>query len=275
MRRLLTIGLIVMLACGNWTVVHGQEKTTIDTLECSIIGFSAGIMMPGWGTSSVTTGGNMRDLYAGPYLDFALEYDYKYKSGWMITAEGDLWFGMTNDNLKDREIRLGDILTPNGQAMAFNGVDGLVAANNRTLAARVGLAKIINVLPKNPDSGILLKLSGGWLMQKTVFWQDMSESAVPQLRGDYAKLYDHLRHGAVLTQSVGFTYMSNYITYINVKIELSVSESVMWSTRPYQIDNLMGLNGKDNNTYFDMFYGLKLTWMFPLMGKTTYDYYYY
>jgi hypothetical protein len=37
----------------------------------------------------------------------------------------------------------------------------------------------------------------------------------------------------------------------------------------------MGLNGKDNNRYLDFMVGLKLTWMFPLTGKTSYDYYYY
>jgi hypothetical protein len=43
----------------------------------------------------------------------------------------------------------------------------------------------------------------------------------------------------------------------------------------YCAPDQMGLNGKDNNKYFDLMYGLRLSWMFPLMGKTTYDYYYY
>ena len=45
--------------------------------------------------------------------------------------------------------------------------------------------------------------------------------------------------------------------------------------RPYQLDNQIGLNGKDSSRYFDLLYGIRLSWMFPLMGKTTYDYYYY
>ncbi|MBR6844288.1 MAG: hypothetical protein IKM79_04215 [Bacteroidales bacterium] len=253
-----------------------QEKEKADTLECHIIGFSTGLLIPGSGSASEgTLGSNMKDLYAAPYLDFSIECDYKYKSGWMMTLDGDLWFGLNSNNLQQREVRLGSVYTSLGQALAFNGTDGNVAAHNRSLAARLGVAKIIPVIPENPNSGIMLKFSGGWLMQKTVFTQDMNESAVPQLRGRYAKLYDHLRNGAVLTQSVGFCYMSNYLTYINFKVELSVSESLMWSSRPYVIDNVAGLNGKDNNRYFDMFYGLKLTWLFPLMGKTTYDYYYY
>ena len=253
-----------------------QEKLKADTLECHIIGFSFGALMPSGGSASEgAMGGNMKDLYKGPYLDYALECDYKYSSGWLVTLEGDLWMGYNGDNLQLRAERMGDIYTPAGHALSWGGTDGVVTAYNRSLAARVGVGKIIRVIPDNPNSGILLKLSGGWMMQKTVFTQDMNEGSVPQLLGDYQKLYDHLRNGVVLTQSLGFCYMSNYLTYINFKVEFSVSESMLWSSRPYQIDNVMGLNGKDNNRYFDLFYGMKLTWMFPLMGKTTYDYYYF
>ena len=271
-RRIAALAACMILAMSTWA----QEKESPDTLQCHIIGFSFGTLAPGFGsTSTGMTGGNMADLYKGPYIDFALECDYKYQSGWMMTLEGDLWFGLTSDNLQQRVERMSSVFTPSGYAMGWNGTDGDVAAYNRSLAARIGVAKILKVIPDNPNSGVLLKLSGGWMMQKTVFSQDMKESAVPQLSGEYAKLYDHLRNGAILTQSVGFCFMSNYLTYINFKIELSVSECMMWSSRPYQIDNVMGLNGKDPNRYFDLLYGMKLTWMFPLMGKTTYDYYYF
>ena len=268
-----TILTLAALAC--LLTATGQVKEHPDTLQCHVIGFSFGTLVPGSGSSSIAAGGNMRDLYKPPYLDFGLEADYKYASGWMMTLNGDMWIGYNSDNLLQRVERMGDVYTDNGYAMSWSGVDGVVTAYNRSLAARIGVAKIIRVLPDNPNSGILLGLGAGWMMQKTVFVQDMSESAVPQVTGDYGKLYDHLRNGAMLTQSVGFCYMSNYQTYINLKVELTVSECLMWSSRQYQIDNLMGLNGKDNNRYFDMLYGVKLTWMFPLMGKTTYDYYYY
>ena len=144
-----------------------------------------------------------------------------------------------------------------------------------TTAARIGGGKIIPVLKGNPNSGLLLKVSGGWFLQQTVFHQEFTEAPVPQVVDEYGKLYDHLRNGAILTESIGFVFMSNYSTYVNVRISFDISQCFSWSSRPYIIDNKMGLNGKDNNRYFDLLYGVKLTWMFPLMGKTTYDYYYY
>lgn len=272
MKRIILTAITLLTMLGSWA----QEKKQADTLQCPVIGFSFGTLMPAGGSASTgTVGGNMADLYKGPYLDFGIEGDYKFASGWMLTLNGNLWFGYNSDNLLRRDERYPHIFLPGNFAMSWSGVDGNVYAHNRSLAARVGVAKILRVIPGNPNSGILLGMNGGWVMQKTIFTQDMNESAVPQILGNYGKLYDHLRNGVMLTQSVGFCYMANYLTYVNLKIEFTVSECLMWSSRSYQIDNLMGLNGKDPNRYFDLLFGVKLTWMFPLMGKTTYDYYYY
>lgn len=258
------------------TVSHGQEKHGIDTLQCHIVGFSFSALTPLSGSNSGDMpGGSMKDLYNGPYLNFALEWDYKTKRNWMVSVEGDLWFGYNSDNLTLRAERMGDIYTSQGYLMGMDGSDGVVTLYNRGFAVRPGIGKIIPLFRKNPDSGILLKLSGGWMMQKTVNTQDMNEGEVPQLDEKMMPLYDHLRHGLILTESVGFIYMSNRSTYINFKITFDLSQCFSWSTRPYIIDKVMGLNGKDNNRYFDLMGGVKLSWMFPFTGKTSYDYYYY
>lgn len=257
------------------TMTRGQVKLTVDTLECHIIGFSAGALMPGGGSASTgALGGNMKDLYKGPYLDFNISCDYKYQSNWMVTLDADLWFGYNSDNLQHREQRM-SIYSSSGILYSWGGYDGAVTAYNRGISARLGGAKIIPVIKGNPNSGIMLKLSGGWFMQKTVFTQDMNESPVPQINGDYGKIYDHMRNGAMLTEGIGFVFMSNHLTYVNVKVMFEVNQCLSMSTRPYQLDDYMGLNNKDNNLYFDLMYGVRLSWMFPLMGKTTYDYYYY
>ena len=269
--------LILIAFLGTFiTGAKAQVKLTVDTLECHIVSFSVGMLAPAWGAhTGGMPNGSMSDLYKSPYIDFGLEWNYKYQNNWMLAFDADLWFGGSSDNLQQREVRMGNVYTHGGYAMSWGGYDGVVTAYNRGIAARPGVAKIITVLPKNPNSGILVKLSGGWFMQKTVFTQDFNQTPVPQLSGNYAKLYDHLRNGAILTESIGFVYMSNYSSYINVKLTFDLSQCWSWSSRPYTIDNLMGLSGKDHNTYFDLLYGFRLTWMFPFTGKTTYDYYYY
>ena len=234
------------------------------------------MLIPGAGNNSQgRTGGNMGDLYGWPYLDFAIEWNYKWQSGWLAGLDADIWFGMNGDNLEGRVERMGNVFNPGETSMAVNGEDGVITAYNRALALRPSVGRIVQLLPKNPNSGLLLKVSGGWFMQKTIFHQDFNHPQVYALNGDYAKLYDHLRNGLMLTESVGFIYMSNYLTYVNFKITFDISQCWSWSSRPWQIDNTMGLNGKDNSRYFDLLYGIRITWMFPFTGKTTYDYYYY
>ena len=258
------------------TVSLSQVKLRVDTLECHMIGFSFGVQTPLSGSNSLgLTGGTMKDLYEGPYLDFGLECDYKFQENWMVTLEGDLWFGYNSDNLKLRAERMGDIYTSQGYLMSWGGTDGVVTMYNRGISVRPGVARMFNILPKNPNSGVFVKLSGGWFMQKTAHSQDMNESLVPQVNDAYGKLYDHLRNGVMLTESIGFLYMSNYINYVNFKVEFFASECWSWSKRPYIIDNVMGLNGKDESRHFDLMVGVKLSWLFPLTGRTSYDYYYY
>lgn len=271
--------IIILVGHSQLPVAHGQVKINPDTLECHVVSFSVGALAPGGGSNSLgLTGGNMSDLYGWPYLDFALEWSYKYMVGgnnFLAGLDADIWIGLSGDNLSNRVERMGNVFNPGETAMAVNGEDGVVTAYNRALSLRPSIGTIIPVLPKNPNSGLLLRLSGGWFMQKTVFHQDFNHPQVYQLSGEYAKLYDHLRNGVMLTESVGFVFMSNYMTYANFKVEFTVNECWSWSSRPYLIDNVMGLNGKDNSRYFDLLYGLRLTWMFPFTGKTTYDYYYY
>ncbi len=258
------------------TVSLSQVKLSVDTLECHVIGFSAGLLTPGGGSASGGLGGgNMGDLYGSPWLDFSLNCDYKYQSNWLVTLDADLWFGWNSDNLQQRSDRMPNVYLPNGIAYSWGGTDGYLGAYNRGISARIGGGKIIPVIKGNPNSGIFLKLSGGWFLQQTVFNQEYTEAPVPQVTGEYKKLYDHLRNGAILTESIGFVFMSNYSTYVNVRLSFDISQCLSWASRPYTIDNVMGLNGKDKNTYFDLMGGVKLSWMFPFTGKTSYDYYYY
>ena len=257
--------------------VKGQVKLQADTLECHMVGFSVGGLAPLSGSSTGLPHGNMKDLYGGIYMDYTIGWAYKWANGWMATLDADMWIGSLNNgnNLMQREERLSNIYNSHGASMGWNGLNGEVAAYNRALSARPGVAYIVRFLPKNPNSGLLLKMSAGWMTQKTVFSQGYTQPLVPQLNGRYAQLYDHRRNGLMLTESIGFIYMSNYLTYVNLKVSFELSQCWSWSSRPYQIDNLMGLNGKDHGRYFDLLGGVNISWIFPFTGKTTYDYYYY
>lgn len=270
------LAIIVMMAIsfnGN-----AQEKLTQDTMECHIVGFNFGTVFPSPGGSfgkapdgtkaQYTT---MYDLYKFPFLNFGLNGIYKYKSNWLVFLDGDFFFG--SDNLRSRNLRMADLFTRDSIIIGTNGTDAVVTCYNRGFSVRAGAGKIFRVSKKNPNSGILVKLSGGWIQQQTIF--NLNEVQAPQIDDAYAKLYDHQRMGGVLTEGIGYWFMSNNLNLVNFYFTFELSQSWMKSTREYTIDQLAGLRGKDSNRYFDLTYTLKFCWMFPLKGKTSYDYYYY
>jgi len=277
-RGALATVLFVACAAGSG---RAQVDLRMDTLECPIIGFNAGLMMPSAAMSFETSpeglhskNGTMASLYEPPYLSFGIDAFYKFRNNWLLSAEGDLWFGLTSNNLKHRIERMGDVFTRDSIVVGTNGTDANVTCYNRGLSFQLGAGKLFPLKPeRNPNSGILARVSGGYMFQQTIFL--MNSEVSPQLNGDYAYLYDHQRHGFMLTEGIGYWFMSARSDLANVYVAFEVSQCWSWSTREYQIDHFLGLQGKDDNRYFDLIYGIKVCWMFPLRGKTTHDYYFY
>jgi len=250
-----------------------------DTIECPIVGFNVGLKVPSTlfsfetapdGTRSQRA--TMASLYKGPWMDYGINAIYKYKSNWLLTLDGNIWMG--SNNLRQRDERMGSVFTRDSIVIGTGGYDAAVTCYNRGLGFMGGVGKIFTLQPeKNPNSGLFARLQGGYMFQQTIFM--LNNAQAPQVDGDYALLYDHQRQGFLMGEGVGFWFMSNRANLINFYVELNVQQCWSWSTRDYTIDNYLGLQGKDNNRYFDMLYTLKLCWMFPLKGRQAHDIYFY
>ena len=249
-----------------------QVKLTQDTLATPIIGFNFGTVFP---SDKLSTENGMYDLYESPFLNFGLEAGYKFKSNWIVSVEGNLTFGAKEDNLRNKAERMPAAFSHDTVPIVIgaNGADATASCYNRMLSLRVGGGKIITLGHKNPNSGIMVGLYGGIMQQKTIF--KMNDEKAPQLQDDYARLYDHKRRGFTLTESVGYWFMSNKANFFNFHVTFEVTQCWNHSVRDYVIDEVMNLHGPDNTKYFDLFYSFKITWMFPLKGKTAYDYYFF
>ena len=275
MKKILISLLLGLVSIG----VEAQVITHVDTIECSIIGFRVGAVAPSSAFSYCKTPsgdkdtiGTMADLYKAPYINFGVDYKYKFLSNWLISATGDFYFG--NDNLTQQQDRMGIWSSdPTPIIIGTNGTDANITCYNRGIALQIGVGKIFAFSDKNPNSGLIARMGGGWQQNHTVF--TLHDVHAPQIEGDYARLYDHQRRGAILTESIGYIFMSNHRNLMNASIEFEISQFWSHSTRDYMIDHVMGLQGPDNNRYFDLLYSIKLTWMFPLTGRPTYDYFYY
>lgn len=248
---------------------YAQIKLTQDTLATPIVGFS---FSTAFADNKLSTDNGVFDLYKNPMLCYGLEAGYKFKSNWLALVDGSLVIG---GELKDKAERMPAAFSHDVIPIVIgtNGVDANASCYMRALTMRVGGGKIFTLGEKNPNSGILLAMYGGIQQQKTIFM--MNDENAPQLQNDYARLYDHKRRGFTLSESVGYWFMSNKANFFNFHITFEVTQCWNHSVRDYVIDEVMNLHGPDNTKYFDMLYTVKLTWMFPLKGKTAYDYYFF
>lgn len=265
MKKIYFIALTVFL----FNSVSAQVKLTQDTLETPYFGFNFGTIIA---SDKFSTENGMHDLYPSPYLNYSIETGYKFKSNWIVSLEGSLIMG---NDLRNKEQRMPAVFSHDTVPFVIgtNGTDATASCYNRALALRVGGGKLFTIGDRNPNSGILLRLYGGILQQKTIFM--LNDVNAPQIQGDYARLYDHKRRGFTLTESVGYWFMSNNYNFFNFYIAFEVTQCWNHSVRDYVIDNTMNLHGADNTKYFDLFYNIKISWMFPLKGKTAYDYYFF
>ena len=274
----LSAALNALSAQGQGTRNGGAAGGVLDTFSCPIVGFSVAGVMPsagaskaaGWNGSGVAP--TMADLYKAPYLDFGLHFIYKSRQHWVFSLDAGIWFG--GDNLQYRTDRMGSVFSRDSIVIGTNGTDANVTCYNRHLAFQGGVGKIIPLAPqKNPNSGLLLKVGAGYQRGQSIFM--LNDVNAPQLDDDYALLYDHQRHGFMLTEAVGYWFMSNHANLVNCALTFEVSQLWSRSTRDYVIDYRAGLQGPDNSHYFDLLYTLRFTWMFPLKGKTVREYYFY
>ena len=249
--------------------LSAQIKLTQDTLSTPIIGFS---FATGFASDKLSTDNGISDLYENPMLIYGLEAGYKFKSNWLAMVDGSLVIG---GDLRDKAERMPAAFSHDAVPIVIgtNGVDATATCYMRALTLRLGGGKIFTLGDKNPNSGIMLMMYGGLQQQKTIFM--MNDEKAPQLQDDYARLYDHKRRGFTLTESVGYWFMSNKANFFNFHVTFEVTQCWNHSVRDYVIDEVMNLHGPDNTNYFDLFYTIKLTWMFPLKGKTAYDYYFF
>lgn len=263
------LSLLACLAVGT-LLADAQIKLTKDTIQCPIIGFNVGLVAP----LESRNNGNMVDLYKPPYLYYGLDATYKLKTNWLFSVDGGIVIG--SDNLRDRYDRMGSVYSDDYYPLVIStgGVDAEAACFNRALSFRAGAGKILPFnMQRNPNSGLALRLLGGFWQQKTIFM--LNNEHAPQLEGDYARLYDHKRRGFSLTQSVGYHFMSNESSMLNFSVTAELTQIWSHSVRDYVIDNLLGIHGPDNNKYFDLLFNIKVCWMIPLKGRTTYDFYFY
>ncbi len=207
-------------------------------------------------------GGDMAKRF-GFNSGVGLFVNLKTQSNWMFGLEGTFFFG---NKVKERSV-LDPLRTPEGEIIDMNGefADVLMLERGFTVTGTVGY--LLPVWGPNPNSGILFKLGGGLMQHKIRL--EANRNDVPQLKGDYKKGYDRLSNGFMLSQFVGYQYLSNR-RLVNFFGGVEFFQGFTTGRRGFNYDQV----APDNTRRTDFLYGIRVGWILPIYARPPKEFYY-
>ncbi|PKR81243.1 hypothetical protein CW751_06560 [Brumimicrobium salinarum] len=210
------------------------------------------------------TGGDLADRY-GLTNAIGSHAGYKTKRNWIYGIDGNFFFG--NDvnipgllqNLKDEA----------GQIINTSGEKSIVLYFNRGFNVNLSVSKILPILNPNPNSGVMIQLTAGYLWHKLRI--ETQEDEVPQLQGDYLKGYDRLTIGLNTSQFLGYSYMADrgiLNFYAGAYFQQGFTKNqrdVFWDHPNEKVDKDLRI---------EQMIGFKVGWLIPIYKRQPKDYYY-
>lgn len=207
-------------------------------------------------------GGDLKHrFYPNGAVGFGL--NHKTASQWLFGID---WSFIFADKVRNEDEILKNITTSEGFVIDQTGVFANIHFRERGfyLSARAG--RLFNTRFGNPNSGILVMGSMGYLQHKIRI--EVHENTAPQLEGDYMKGYDKLTGGPGGSLFLGYqNFSNNKLTNFTVGIEYLYAAT--GSLRSYDYV----LMGKDETRRSDQLWSLKFGWNLPVYARAPKEFY--
>lgn len=246
--------LLLLLVCLVGITVQAQRDVS-KPISTPYIGIHYG---PNW------TGGDLADRY-GFTNSLGSHAGYKTKRNWIFGVDGNFFFG--NDvkidgivqNLKDKK----------GQIVNTSGTPAIMLLMNRGFNVNASVSKIFPIWSPNPNSGIMIQLTAGYLWHKLRI--ETQEDEVPQLDGEYLSGYDRLTTGANTSQFIGYSFMAdrgiwNFYGGVYFQQGYTVNQrDVFWDHPNEKVSKDLRI---------EHMYGLRVGWLIPIYKRQIKDYYF-
>lgn len=248
-------------------------QTKIVFFFLSLIGFAAYGQQRSLKDSSVTTtlvsvnykanftGGDMAQRW-GFNNHLGLDVDYKFKSNLTLGIGGGFIFG---NQLRDKTI-FANLYNSYGTITSFAGEPSAILFLMRGATGHVNVGYVFNKLGNNPNSGLWVNFGLGYLMHKIRIESLVDD--VPQLEGDYRMGYDKLTMGFSTKQFIGYLFQSDW-RLLKFYAGFECVQGFTKNVRTYNFDT----GGPETQQNFDLLYGIKLGWIWPIGQRTRSMYY--
>jgi hypothetical protein len=189
----------------------------------------------------------------GPNSNIGLSAGIKFRSNYYLGAEGSF---ITGNRVNDNAM-LNQLIADNGDIVDQDGQPATVLLSERGYTVMLTAGKIIPVAGPNPNSGILLKLGGGYMRHKVRI--ETQNNVVPALEGDYLKGYDRLTAGPAAMFFMGYQHFGNR-RLVNFMVGFELNMGFTRTLRPYNFDT----GRTDDDQRIDGLNGLRFGWTLPI-----------
>lgn len=209
------------------------------------------------------TSGDIANRY-GDNSTIGVGLKYKSTKNFMFSFDANFIFG---SDIKNTDSILWMVLTEDEYIIDGNGTYALYALYERGYNLNFSFGKILPVLNPNPNSGLMITAGFGYSLHRMKI--DNQHRTAPQISDDYAKGYDMLTGGMSLNQFIGWFYMGNS-KLTNFYVGFEFHQAFTKSLRDWNLSTME----KDNNSYIDLFYGIKVGWTLPIYQRAPDKYYF-
>lgn len=195
--------------------------------------------------------------------NLGLDFAYKLKNNWILGINGSFIFGGTI-----RETHMFDsIVTSQGYVINTDGKYTDLRLYERGFTVSLTGGKVFPVWGPNKNSGFLIRGGLGFLQHNIRI--ETTGNLAPQLGPDYRKGYDRLTNGLMLSQFIGYLYLSNNRLF-NFYCGFELMEAFTENRRTVNFDT-----GKHDGTKrFDALEGFRVGFILPLYKRDISNYYY-
>ncbi|MCW3086122.1 MAG: hypothetical protein JWP12_3488 [Bacteroidetes bacterium] len=232
---------------------HAQVSIKDSSIFTPLVGISYGYYFPA---------GDMVKRF-GPNSALQMNVEMKTRFNWILGVNGSFFFGN-----QIKEHIFDSIATIDGDLISRTGELGDVRLFERGFTVSGTLGRLIPFKKPNPNSGIRVDIGLGFMQHKIRI--ETIGNNVPQMDKNYKKGYDRLSNGFLLTESVGYMYLSNN-RLANAYFGLECMQGFTQNRRSYDYD----LMKQDTHKRLDILFGARVAWLLPLYKKAPKEFYTY
>ncbi len=231
-----------------------QVSIKDSSIATPLIGVSYSYQMPA---------SDMADRF-GNNSAIQLNVDYKTQKQWIFGVNGSYFFGKS---INEKGI-FDSIVTSDGNIINRNGEFADIRLYERGFTISATGGRMFAFKKPNPNSGIVVNFGVGFIQHKIRI--ETIGNNVPQLSTEYKKGYDRLTNGILLSENIGYLYLSNN-RLLNFYFGFECMQGFTKSRRSYDYD----LMKQDTKKRLDILYGGKIAWILPLYKKAPQEFYIY